>query len=486
MFLARFRGTDRFGLLSLVALLLVVGFLTTNIVSFAVSRSVLKQTMLRNELPLTSSNIYSEIQGDLVRPIFVSSLMSHDTFVRDWILSGENNAPKITHYLDEIREKYGVFTSYLISERTHTYYHFSGPAREVSETDPADGWYRHAREMDKSYEINIDDNVEQRHAVTIFVNYKVFGYDGEFLGVTGVGLKLDNVARIVSNYGRNYGREVFFVDAGGEVTVRGDQSGGPRENIKTSPGISTIANELLSRDEGYFEYERDGRSMLLTTRLIPELGWRVVVELPESEVIKGLWTGFLTNIGIGALIILVTVGAVSYIITVYQRRLEREASTDALTGVANRQSFDRLLELAMRRRDRSGEPVSLILIDVDRFKRINDELGHLAGDEAIRATAEVIRNRVRGSDFICRWGGDEIIVLMENASVSDAARVAEEIRLRATEIVLPGAGPGRVTISAGVAEVRDGDDNDALLTRADLALYAAKDGGKNMVSVFAD
>jgi len=215
------------------------------------------------------------------------------------------------------------------------------------------------------------------------------------------------------------------------------------------------------------------------------LGWRVIVELPESEVTKGLWAGFLTNIGIGALIILVTIGAVGYTITVYQRRLEREATTDKLTGVANRSAFDLALELATRRYERSGVPMSLVIIDIDHFKHINDEFGHLAGDEAIRAVAAMIRDRTRATDLICRWGGDEFIVLMEAAAGADAARAAEDIRRASAEIELKGASH-RVTISAGVAQARSGDDSDALLTRADRALYIAKDNGRDRVHLVVD
>lgn len=487
MFLARFRRTDRFKLLSIVAALLTLGFLTTNIVSFAVSRSVLKRTMLRNELPLTGANIYSEIQGDLVRPIFVSSLMSHDTFVRDWLLAGERDPVRITRYLDEIREKYGVFTAFLISERSHTYYHFSGPARVVSETDAADAWYVRARAMTAPYEINIDPNEEQSDAPTIFVNYKIFDYDGKFLGVTGVGLKLENVSEIVSRYTANYKRDVYFVDGAGKVTVRARTPRSPIDNIKTTPGLSNIADGILTGAEGYFEYERDGHTMLLTTRLIPELGWRVIVEIPESEVVKDLWGGFVTNIAIGLVIILITIGSVGYSITIFQRRLERAATTDKLTGIANRQAFDAAFDHAIRSRRRTGVAMSLVLIDIDHFKRINDAFGHLAGDEAIRAVVEVIRTRVRDADLICRWGGDEFIVMLEGAPIADAAAVAEEIRRRAEDIVLSAiGGPGGVTISAGVADVRDEDDADDALNRADRALYVAKEAGRDRVALAPD
>ncbi|HQP48965.1 MAG TPA: GGDEF domain-containing protein, partial [Spirochaetota bacterium] len=98
-------------LISVLSLLLVSGFLITSLASYYVARSTLRSRIEKSELPLTSDNIYSEIQRDLLRPVFISSLMAHDTFLRDWILNGERDNSLITKYLKEIKEKYNTVTS---------------------------------------------------------------------------------------------------------------------------------------------------------------------------------------------------------------------------------------------------------------------------------------------------------------------------------------------------------------------------------------
>ena len=469
-------------LILLVGAILVLGFLTTNLISYRVSTATLKATILQNELPLTSSNIYAEIQTDLLRPIFVSSLMSNDTFLKDWLIGGEHQLDSAVRYLLEIRQKYDVFTSFLISDRTRHYYHFSGLSRVVREDDPEDAWFFRVRDMTKPYEVNIDYNQEQGRAITIFINYRVLDYEGRFLAVTGVGLQLDTVARIISRYKSNYQRNIYFVDGAGHITVRSDGAAILEDNIRTARGIAPIADAVLATDEGYFEYSRDGETMLLTTRLIPDLGWRVIVEQRESEALKGLRQSFLTNLAIGVVIICMTIVTVGYAINLYQRRLEQMAITDKLTGIGNRQLFDLALEQALKSRRGAAQSFTVILLDIDHFKHINDTLGHLKGDEVIRKVAQAIGRVVPPSDVLCRWGGEELIVLMRDQRLADAAEMAERLRraIAAEPLFTPDDGL-RVTISAGVAEARDGDDADAVIARADLALYQAKQRGRDRV-----
>ncbi len=153
----------------LISLTLLLGFLVTDFISYEVSTSTLRDAILHDELPLTSSNIYSDIQADLLRPILVSSLMSHDTFVRDWLLNGEKDVPAVTRYLNEIHLRYGVFTSFLVSDKTHAYYRFSGVVRHVDEADPADKWFARVRAMQQPYEINVDTDQATSNTLTIFV-----------------------------------------------------------------------------------------------------------------------------------------------------------------------------------------------------------------------------------------------------------------------------------------------------------------------------
>jgi diguanylate cyclase (GGDEF)-like protein len=478
----------RFRLIGLVVCILVAGFVATSVMGYRDAVSALKATILHNELPLTGSNIYSELQVDLIRPVFISSQMANDTFAKDWLLAGEQDSERAVRYLDAIREKYGVFTSFLISDKTKRYYHFSGKFRQIDEANPDDVWFSRVKHMTAPYEINIDFDQASNRTVTIFVNYRVLDYDGKFVGVTGVGLTIDSVQGIVERYRTIFHRNVYFVNPSGAVTITpaSPLATTPRsgENIRSLPGIGTIAGQILSAPEGQFEYQRDGENYLLDTRFIPELGWYVVVEQRQADAMRPLWTSFVTNLWVGFAITFGTVAMIAYAVTVYHRRMNVMATTDKLTGVANRQAFDEMMEQLVRSRRRSTRPFSVLLLDIDHFKRINDTLGHLRGDAVIRRVADAAVRVLRDTDMVCRWGGEELIVLARNCPLADAARLAETLRATiASEAILTPDDGTRVTISVGVTDYRAGDTVDAILSRVDQALYEAKRGGRNCVRI---
>ncbi|GAB6053812.1 sensor domain-containing diguanylate cyclase [Magnetospira thiophila] len=480
-------GSVRGPLITTIALILVAGFLLTNVISYQISKSSLRQALIDNELPLTSNNIYSEIQRDLLQPVFVASLMSTDTFVKDWLLKGEQEPGKIIHYLDDIRRKYGLFTSFLVSDKTRNYYHFSGISQVVSEQEPRDTWYFRVRDMTQPYELNVDINAQQNDAVTIFINHQVHGPDGQFLAATGVGLELNSVARVVERYREHFGRHIYFIDDTGHIALRSAEAVITEDNIHDAEGIAAIAEDILTTDHGFYEYQRNGETMLLNTRHIPELGWRVVVEQQESEALKTLRRGLWTNTLVGLSVIVLTILIVTYTVNLFHSRLVVMATTDELTGIGNRQVFEQSLKSALSRHQRDNVPFSVLLFDVDHFKRVNDTLGHLEGDRVLQGIARVMRETVREADVLCRWGGEEMIVLAHNCTLETAAILAEKIRQameRATLTQLPDGLP--ITVSAGVAEAHGSDNMDSVIDRADAALYRAKQDGRNCIRTTAN
>lgn len=109
---------ENYRLIPLITVLLIAGFLLTSLASYFVSRESLRSEISLKELPLTSDNIYSEIQRDLLRPVFISSVMANDTFLRDWVIGGEHGGEKISRYLNEMHVKYNTFTSFFVSDIT--------------------------------------------------------------------------------------------------------------------------------------------------------------------------------------------------------------------------------------------------------------------------------------------------------------------------------------------------------------------------------
>ncbi|MBL8268574.1 GGDEF domain-containing protein, partial [Steroidobacter sp.] len=164
---------------------------------------------------------------------------------------------------------------------------------------------------------------------------------------------------------------------------------------------------------------------------------------------------------------------------------ERRAQTDPLTGVLNRRSFQERLEAACLRARARGLPVSLLFIDLDHFKEINDTRGHQAGDACLKAIIDPIHAELRQSDVIGRYGGEEFVVILSSADVSSAGPIAERIRNRVADVRVEGFGePIRVTCSIGVATSDTlGVWGEHLIARADEAVYDAKRSGRNRVQI---
>jgi diguanylate cyclase (GGDEF)-like protein len=172
--------------------------------------------------------------------------------------------------------------------------------------------------------------------------------------------------------------------------------------------------------------------------------------------------------------------------------LEEENITDALTGIYNRRYLDRRLANEVARAKRYGRPLSVLMIDIDHFKRVNDLHGHHAGDLALSYLGKLLLDAVRSPDVVARYGGEEIVIVAPDSVEHEATRLAERLRERVAEheLILSSEGGGqksvRLTISIGVAELsREIKTGNELIDCADKALYAAKEHGRNRVAPFS-
>ena len=165
--------------------------------------------------------------------------------------------------------------------------------------------------------------------------------------------------------------------------------------------------------------------------------------------------------------------------------IRAESLTDPLTGLGNRKYFDRMIEMAVQNALAVGEPLSLLMFDIDHFKSFNDSYGHLTGDQVLRLVGLSLKQTIKGQDITARYGGEEFAVVLPNTALRQALTVADHIRraVMAKELKEKSTGEilGRVTISVGVSMLKPGDDTDSLIERADACLYAAKRNGRNRV-----
>jgi diguanylate cyclase (GGDEF)-like protein len=467
-----------------LSMILLTAFVVLSVLNYQTSRKSMREEIMTSSLPLIRENIYSEIHSSLIEPILVSTTMANDAFLRAWAMRGEMDVDEVTRYLRDIRTRYGFFSVFFVSAQTHRYYHYQGIHKIVSPNNAHDVWYYDFLKSGSDYQLDVDTDEVTGGILTIFINHRIEDYEGNLLGVTGVGVKMDSVARLLSDTQKKYQRRVYMVNPEGLVQAHSDISLVNVFNIREAQGIRDIADQILGlRDNARnFEYKGPNGIVLLSASYVPELDWFVIVEQDEKTLLEAT-EGNLTRTLVGGfaatlMVILVSMLAVNH----FQSRLERMTVTDELTGVANRRRFDEQFEMAKSRHQRGDNRFSLILIDLDGFKKINDKAGHLEGDRVLVDVAGLIREQIRPADLVARWGGDEFIVLAESG-LKGAEEVAERIRaaVEHSQIVCPTV--CHLTTSMGVAEYLEGESLDNLTSRADEALYQAKQKGRNLVVV---
>jgi diguanylate cyclase len=169
---------------------------------------------------------------------------------------------------------------------------------------------------------------------------------------------------------------------------------------------------------------------------------------------------------------------------------EKEVLLDALTGLNNRKAFDGKIKELCEKFDKDENFFSVIMLDIDYFKKFNDQYGHQVGDEVLRIVGSHLKKNLKGKDFPSRYGGEEFIVLLLNTKLDKAYIVAEQIREKISKkglkIKKTGQSLGNITVSVGVSEFREGDTAVSVVERADSALYLAKDSGRNNVKLEKD
>jgi diguanylate cyclase len=169
------------------------------------------------------------------------------------------------------------------------------------------------------------------------------------------------------------------------------------------------------------------------------------------------------------------------------KEVEQHATIDPLTNLYNRRTFERRLLQEIAAASKKGGELSLGIIDIDHFKRVNDTYGHLAGDDLLRIIAKTLKDFLKGRDIVCRYGGEEFVMLLPDTPLKGAVTVAETIRKHFAQMSWKqkstGVSMGKVTLSAGVALYRPDESMESFVQRADVALYHSKKTGRNRVTV---
>jgi flagellar basal body-associated protein FliL len=198
---------SKYSVVIVILLLLVVLSTVTTTINFLVSKNSTQEQLKKQALPLSLDNVYTEIQKHIIQPYLVSSMMANDTFVQDWILTNEQDSNKIKQYLSTIKNKYEMFTTFLVSENTKSYYTQDGFIEKLDVNNENNKWYFRFKNSETKDEINLDYNSKLTDGLIMFINYKIFDREYKYLGATGVGIKIsyiDDLLEMFKQKNRKY------------------------------------------------------------------------------------------------------------------------------------------------------------------------------------------------------------------------------------------------------------------------------------------
>lgn len=319
---------------------------------------------------------------------------------------------------------------------------------------------------------------------TFFVNHKIYDYNNHTIGIIGVGLASNIIRQRINAYQELFGRTIYFVNKHGEVTLHGINF--PKKmSLHQMKGMHAISEQFTNNPIGSFKYNNGEHEVFVNTRLVNELGWYIVIEetnTEQPEMLRALWLNLLLS-----LVVTLAIGwLIHHLIQRHQTQLRLLLTNDHLTGLATRQGFEPIFHQMLKTAQRNKTSLSILLIDLDHFKKINDRMGHLEGDEALKSVARILEKNVRKCDAVSRWGGEEFIIALADCNAQSAVSLAEKIRKQIASEISTKDNDKKITASIGVAEFNLVEQSDALFARADEALYQAKKNGRNQVVSSAD
>jgi diguanylate cyclase len=280
---------------------------------------------------------------------------------------------------------------------------------------------------------------EERNAKELFLRY-VVNPGAEKMEKMG-----DEVRRLLADI------TVMMAEAGNDVSTYGDALGHSKDKLESDTSLNEVQLVVSS--------------LLKETTTMMETNKRFENQLQETTEEMSLLRQELSE-------------------------MRQQASMDSLTGLANRKTFDTTLQRAIESAANEDKNLCLMMLDIDHFKKTNDQHGHLIGDKVLKYVAATLKKMVKGKDLVARYGGEEFSIILEDTPATGALALAENIRVAIEQSRLKRTDTdeslGVITISIGLASMRAGDGNEDLIARADTALYGSKNKGRNKVTLFSD
>ena len=425
------------------------------------------------------SPVYDLVGEELLRPLYIA-----ETFANTVDFTVDMNSPEFDEsvLLRRLRDMQAEMdlTFFVASELTRKQYFSNGTTLDLVEGEVA--WYFEAKAQDKDFMADLG----QVGDVHLFYDVKSLGSNGEFLGYVGVGKHTQSFIDTFNSYKERYGYDFLFVNDRDEIMLTSIP-----ELVVTDayiPSLDTLDwfdhGDSLHGSHDSEIFEIDGEDVLISEFVIEELGWRLLLLSPlEGRQAQTARTFVSGSVG-AVLSVLLFLLLVVYSMRLYRETIQKQSEMDELTGLPNRTSVQRRYNQLQR----DGKSLCAVIIDLDHFKSINDTYGHDAGDRVLKAAATVFKEVLRANDTVGRWGGEEFVMLLPEASSDTGVAIAERARQKLEDLTIElRDAEVSVTASFGVASGPTRNELLAdLLARADKVLYEAKEKGRNQVRLFRE
>ncbi|MGB7212339.1 MAG: diguanylate cyclase [Gemmatimonadales bacterium] len=516
-------GSVRTTILTLAVLATLIPSLATGWISYRQNRRAL-DSALNRELENSSDQSAREVGLWLKGQIYNLRVFAASYEVTENLERGGGGAHRLADYLNSVDVRFPDLDALIVlAPDLRTVAH---TGRATGKLDLSADWVRRAREGGAV--LGDPKRADSASIATMEVAVPIVNAAGRFLGMLVARLNFTGIEKPVQGDQAGAAGRVIVVRPDGQVVVA------VGTNATTFP-VTTLG-ALLQADTGRSVAYRssDGVNVLGMQAPVPSADWVTVAEIPATTAFDGIRRLRNTTVilvlllllvvgslayGLGLLVVLplerlshaadqvargdleveVPVsggGEVSQLTAVFndmvrrlrdgRAELERLSVTDELTGLANRRHLDTELEQEVQRHERHQRTCAVLMLDVDRFKSLNDTHGHPAGDAVLRQLARVLEQNTRNGDTVARFGGEEFVVILPESTVAGAVQKAERIRAATEEhqfVIEASGAEARVTVSIGLALFpQHGRTPDALIVAADEALYRSKQEGRNRVT----
>ncbi len=459
-------------IITISAIFLIILLVIMTFLYFAIE-STLKGSAKASAYSISNS-IYIALNDTIFNSAQLTTFIGNDPYIADNIFdSSTESSEKISSYLNNIKTIYGYDIVRIISFKTNKSYSEKGFEKQMDASNTEDGWFfaMKSNKSTRAYRplvVNENDHLYFNNLFTIKDS------SGNPLGIIMIGLDYTNSLIKTRNSVSQLNASVFVIDSSGKIDSTVLQALNQDSSAMQSKLSNLdIAQITKNQSEDFSYYTESNR--FVSFKFIKELdSYLIIVQDLSTQILNTFVFTLVIVVMILSIILLVTIKLLDY----SNEKILDEASLDPLTQVYNRSVFNYKLNEALELTCHYNIDSTFIFIDIDDFKKINDEMGHSTGDEIIIRVARLLEECKRNNDILFRWGGDEFGIIVRS-NLENTMFLANRILENATQIHWKEN--TSVSLSIGVTEILGSDTKKHVFDRVDEALYQAKSKGKNQV-----